>query len=131
MKLGQIIKQYRSNNKLSLRDFAAQCGTSHSYIAMLEDGKNSKTGEPIIPTITTLKKIATALNMPLNTLLSLSDDMPVILGDVLSDISNDTNTPSPELSKAEISLLSLFRRIPEDRQSMILDMIETALSHLN
>ena len=79
MKLGDIIKKYRHDNKLSLRDFAKTCGTSHSYIAMLEDGKNSKTGEPIVPAIVTLKKIATALNMSLNDLIFAADDMPVAL----------------------------------------------------
>lgn len=127
MKLGEIIKNYRAAHRLSLRDFATQCGTSHSYISMLEDGKNSKTGEPIIPTISTLKKIATALEMPLNDLLSLAEDMPVSLEDILSP---PTPTPSPDLSDAEAALLELFRAVPPEHRPMILGMIEGAINNL-
>ena len=79
MKLGEIIKNYRREHSMSLRDFAQSCGMSHSYISMLEDGKNSKTGEPMVPTLASLKKIATALGMTLNELMSIADDMPVML----------------------------------------------------
>jgi hypothetical protein len=94
---------------------------------MLEDGKNSKTGEPIIPTISTLKKIATALEMPLNDLLSLAEDMPVSLEDILSP---PTPTPSPDLSDAEAALLELFRAVPPEHRPMILGMIEGAINNL-
>ena len=79
MKLGAFIKQYRQKNKLTLRDFAARCGTSHSYISMLEEGKNSKTGEPITPSLATLVKISGAMNMTLHELVTQVDDMPVEL----------------------------------------------------
>ena len=79
MKLGEIIKKYRIDHSLTLRDFAKLCGMSHSYIAMLEDGKNSKTGEPMTPTLATLKKIASALSLTLNELMTIADDMPVKL----------------------------------------------------
>ncbi len=82
MKLGEIIKQYRKKHDLTLREFAAKCGTSHSYISMLEDGKNSKTGEPMTPTLATLKKISSALSISLNDLMMMSDDMPVKLDSV-------------------------------------------------
>lgn len=118
MKLGDIIKKYRHDNKLSLRDFAKTCGTSHSYIAMLEDGKNSKTGEPIVPAIVTLKKIATALNMSLNDLIFAADDMPVAL-----------STPSPEISENEAILLELFRQVPAEHQEMVLGMIRVAIGN--
>ena len=77
MKLGEIIKKYRQEHEMSLRDFAQKCGTSHSYISMLEDGKNSKTGEPMTPTLATLKKISSALEISLNELMIKADDMPV------------------------------------------------------
>lgn len=79
MRIGEIIKKYRDDNSMTLREFASKCGMSHSYIAMLEDGKNSKTGEPMTPTLSTLKKISVALDLSLNELMMLSDDMPVKL----------------------------------------------------
>ena len=79
MKIGEIIKDYRKKHDLTLRDFAQKAGMSHGYIAMLEDGKNSKTKEPMIPTLPSLKKISTALGISLSELISVSDDMPVKL----------------------------------------------------
>lgn len=79
MKLGEIVKEYRATNGLTMRDFAYRCGVSHGYISMLEVGKNPKTGEPITPTLGTLKKIASAMGISLDALLMEADDMPVKL----------------------------------------------------
>lgn len=88
MKLGSFIKHYRQRYKLTLRDFAARCGTSHSYISMLEEGKNSKTGEPITPSLATLVKISRAMDLTLHELVTLVDDMPVELSHpAISNIS--------------------------------------------
>lgn len=84
MKIGEIIKDYRKKHDLSLRDFAQRAGMSHGYIAMLEEGKNSKTKEPMVPTLPSLKKISSALGMSLNELISVADDMPVKLQDDFS-----------------------------------------------
>ena len=96
MKLGAFIKQYRQKNKLTLRDFAGRCGTSHSYISMLEEGKNSKTGEPITPSLATLVKISGAMNMTLHELVTQVDDMPVELSrPTILDISKATGKRHP------------------------------------
>lgn len=79
MKLGELVKQYRTKNNLTMRDFAAICGVSHSYIAMIEEGKNSKTGMPITPGLLSLKKIALGMGITIDELISKSDDMPVKL----------------------------------------------------
>ncbi len=98
MKLGEFIKYYRLSQKLSLRDFAKLCGTSHGYISMLEEGKNSKTGEPITPKIQTLKKIADAMNMSLNDLFLKVDDMPI-------ELSNDFFSPLRPIKKTRFPML--------------------------
>ena len=36
MYLGELIKKYRNENKISQRDFAKTCNLSHTYIAALE-----------------------------------------------------------------------------------------------
>ena len=96
MKLGAFIKQYRQKNKLTLRDFAGRCGTSHSYISMLEEGKNSKTGEPITPSLATLVKISGAMNMTLHELVTQVDDMPVELSrPTILDIAKATGKRYP------------------------------------
>ena len=96
MKLGAFIKQYRQKNKLTLRDFAGRCGASHSYISMLEEGKNSKTGEPITPSLATLVKISGAMNMTLHELVTQVDDMPVELSrPTILDIATATGKRHP------------------------------------
>lgn len=44
MKLGEWIKQYRAERKLSMQDFADMCGFSKAYIGQLEKGINPSTG---------------------------------------------------------------------------------------
>ena len=38
MKLGEIIKTYRFEHKLSLREFAHQCGVSFAQVRLMERG---------------------------------------------------------------------------------------------
>lgn len=81
MEIGFLIKRHRQEKNLTLREFAAKCGTSHSYIAMLENGKNSKTGEPIVPSISMLRKISLGMGISINELIAMCDDMPITLND--------------------------------------------------
>lgn len=116
MEIGFLIKQYRQENNLTLRDFATRCGTSHSYIAMLESNKNSKTGEPIVPTLTMLNKISRGMGISVNDLINICDDIPISL-------AQEENTPEePKLTEGERMLLDLFRQIPEEQQKVFLEM---------
>lgn len=78
MKLGEIIKNYRETNRLSLADMGARTGFSKTYISMLENNYNPSTKKPIIPTPITLKKFADAMNMTLNELVSKLDPDQII-----------------------------------------------------
>jgi transcriptional regulator with XRE-family HTH domain len=123
MDIGKIIKRYRESNNLSLRDFAIKCGTSHSYIAMLENGKNSKTGEPIIPTLTMLNKISLGLGITLNELLSICDDIPVSL-------SQEETPEEPKLTEGEKEFLYLFKLLPKEAQASYIERLREALKTL-
>lgn len=80
MKLGELIQEYRQKKDMSQRQFAIACSLSNGYIAMLERGGiNPKTNQPIVPTITALKKIANGMGISLSDLLSKADDMQVAL----------------------------------------------------
>lgn len=74
MKLGEIIKNYREKHELSLRGFANKCGLSYTYISMLENGKDYRTGKPIAPTLDTVKYVSKAMNLPIEDLLKMLDD---------------------------------------------------------
>ncbi|WIL44901.1 helix-turn-helix transcriptional regulator (plasmid) [Bacillus bombysepticus] len=67
--LGEIIKNYRLTNKLSLRDFAQKCDVSHTYIDKLEKGVDSRTGKPVEPTLLVIEKISKAMNISTKSLL--------------------------------------------------------------
>ncbi|MEC2709456.1 helix-turn-helix transcriptional regulator [Bacillus thuringiensis] len=67
--LGEIIKNYRLTNKLSLREFAQRCDVSHTYIDKLEKGVDSRTGKPIEPTLLVIEKISNAMNISTKSLL--------------------------------------------------------------
>lgn len=74
MILGDLIKQYRLNNQLSLRDFAQRCGLSHTYISALEKNIDSRTGKPIAPTLDTVKYISKGMNLSIEEILKILDD---------------------------------------------------------
>ena len=74
MYLGGIIKAYRDKHELSMQAFADKCGLSKGYIAMLEKNLNSKTGEPIVPSLETFVKGSAAIHMSLDELLDIVDE---------------------------------------------------------
>lgn len=91
MKLGDIINQYRKEHRYSMDTFGNLCGLSKGYISMLESNKNPKTGLPITPTLDTFNKIANAMGLSLDQLVSLCDeDQPISLATSFS--SHDPTT---------------------------------------
>lgn len=74
MILGDLIKEFRANNKLSLRDFAQRCGLSHTYISALEKNIDPRTGKPIAPTLDTIKYISKGMNISIEEILKILDD---------------------------------------------------------
>lgn len=77
MTIGEIIRDYRQEHKLSQRQFADKAGITNGYISMLENNKNPSTNKPIIPSIDKLAKIAKGMGISLHELLARADDMPV------------------------------------------------------
>ncbi len=74
MILGDLIKEYRLHNGLSLRDFAQRCGLSHTYISALEKNIDSRTGKPIAPTLDTVKYISKGMGISIEDILKVLDD---------------------------------------------------------
>ncbi|WP_336634925.1 helix-turn-helix transcriptional regulator [Lysinibacillus fusiformis] len=58
MSLGELLKELRGDE--GLRDAAKRMDITYSYLAMLERGKDRRTGQPIKPTPETLQRIANA-----------------------------------------------------------------------
>ena len=74
MKLQEIMKQYRTEHRMSLRAFAKACGLSNGYLSLLEGGINPKTGEQLSPTVETLEKIARGMGISLDSLFGMMGD---------------------------------------------------------
>ena len=70
MYIGEIIKEYRTNNRISQRAFASRTSLSPSYINTLEKVFNPKTGKPYSVTTDVADEIAKAMNMSIEELLS-------------------------------------------------------------
>ena len=66
-RIGELIKQIRKNNKITLEDLAGSTGLSVSYLSTIERGITS-------PTIINLQKICQELGVTLSDLISTVDD---------------------------------------------------------
>lgn len=56
MTLRELVMDFRKEHGISQRQFANMCGLSNGYISMLERNSNPKTGLPVTPSLTALKK---------------------------------------------------------------------------
>lgn len=73
MTLGEIIKNYRTEHKMSMDGFASISGMSKAYISLLEKNRHPKTGKPITPSIPLIKQAADAMHVDFNELFALID----------------------------------------------------------
>lgn len=110
MKLGEIIREYRLRNKMSMGDFARASGLSKPYVSMLEANKNSNGGKPIAPSVETLQKVACTVGISLDELLRK-------LGDEEIDLR-----PS-SFSEEEIKILNGYRALSDEDKRLVRGMI--------
>ena len=109
MEMNGRIKERRIAMGYTQEELATMLGLQKSAIAKYENGRvvNIKRS--------TLHKLAKALDLR------------------GSDLIEDEGENSPDelqLTEGERTLLNLFRQVPEDRQQMVLQMIQAALSNL-
>ena len=74
MKLGEYLKKYRKEHKMTMQEMADACGFSKAYVSLLEKGINPTTNKPFSPTLQTLDKIAYATGQDIDSLLKQLDD---------------------------------------------------------
>lgn len=92
MRLGQIIKNFREVNKMSIRDFAKKSGLSKSYVSYLENKKdNSK--ETVLGS-DKVAGLASALNMTIDEFFANADDMSI---STFTQKPNSSLQPVPDL----------------------------------
>lgn len=91
MKIGEILRQHRTDLDLSQREFAQICNVSNGYISMLESGVNPRSGEPLIPSLTVLNKIAAGMGITVDALIEAADDIDVTLASAREEPSLPSN----------------------------------------
>lgn len=80
MFLGEIVKKYRLEHKISIDEFARLSGLSKGYISMLEKNENPRTKKPISPSIDTIKQVSEVTGIDFNEIIEmLDDDLELIL----------------------------------------------------
>lgn len=110
MTLRELVMDFRKEHGISQRQFANMCGLSNGYISMLERNSNPKTGLPVTPSLTALKKIAQGMGMTLNDLFLQADDMPV---DLLQEESEKNELIPGAGDEHEIEAMQLFESLSE------------------
>ena len=110
MKLGEIIREYRLMNKMSMGDFARVSGISKPYVSMLEANKNSNGGKPIAPSVETLQKVASALSISLDELLRKLGDEKIDLRPL-------------QFNEDEVNLVNGYRALNDDSKQLVKSMI--------
>ena len=110
MRLGQIIRDYRKKNDLSMGDFARLSGISKPYVSMLEANKNSSNGKPIVPSVGTLQKVSRAIKISLNDLLKMLDDEEICV-------------KTESLSEEHVALLSSYDSLSDEAKRLITEMM--------
>lgn len=104
MTLGDIVKNYRTEHGLSLREFSRISGVSNGYISMLEKNEHPKTKKPIVSSIEKMRCIANAMGMSFDSLLDMIDsDQPISI--------KKENAPAPSLTSLESDLLNKYRHL--------------------
>lgn len=80
MYIGDIIKQYRESNNISVQDFAATAGLSVADIETLENLYIPGTMNPVPVAMRQVKAIAEAMNQPMGAVMvQLGNDQPVVV----------------------------------------------------
>lgn len=120
MLLGDVIYNFRVKRKLTLKDFSKLSGLSVSYINQLEKNRNPKTNEPIVPSLETFAKVADAMGISLDSLLSAVDENQPV---GLSQRSRDG-----VLSREESRLVELFRSLNNTGRERLIEQAELLAS---
>lgn len=91
MTLGDVIREFRELNNLSMEEFAKMSNLSKSYISMLENNKDPR-ANPINPSLETIDKVASTIGVELDTLVSKIDQDVVV---------NRKKTPPSDFDSSE------------------------------
>lgn len=106
MLLREFIQKYRmDHNNMSQRAFASKCGLSNAYISMIEKGINPSTGEEPVLSLSSIRKLASGMDMSGHDLIKSVDDIRI---DISGEESiDDGQGPSKKAMKIAVIYDSL------------------------
>ena len=111
MTLGEYMVSFREDHKLTQRQFANMCDLSNTYIKVIEENYNPKTGKPPVLSLATIRKIAVGMGMSLQ---SLTD---IIENDYVSSVDEAV------LSEDERDLLMFYRDMSLNDKHFVLSLV--------
>lgn len=121
MFLGDVIKEYRNKNNLSMDKFSNKSGLSKSYISILEKNLNPTTGKEIEPTFSVMQKCAKAMNIDVNDLINMLDkNQPIKINNKFED----------SITKKEKNLISTYRKLDSEKQEKVSDYADYQLNKM-
>ena len=119
MKLGELLKSYRTEHKLSMDAFCELSDLTKGYISMLEKNEHPKSKKPIVPSYDTIEKIAKGMQISAEDLIDMLDD----------DQEIQINATPDLLSKSLIQ--SIYDQLHKPRQDKVLTFAERQLKEQN
>lgn len=129
MTLGQIIKKYRKEHRMSMETFASRSGLSKATIGFLESGVNPKTKKTLTPTFETIVKCAKAMGIDARLLMMQLDDERIDYSEELFPNSNVSITATPDehdmLADIQV-LLDIQRTQQETIRTKLIDKFMNA-----
>ena len=112
MKLGELLKSYRTEHKLSMDAFCELSDLTKGYISMLEKNEHPKSKKPIVPSYDTIEKIAKGMQISTENLIAMLDD----------DQEIQINATPTVLSKSPIQ--SIYDQLEPPRQRKVITYAE-------
>lgn len=105
MTLGDIIREHREINGLSMDAFSEKSGVSKAYISMLEKDFNPKSKKSIAPSIKLIKQVADAIGKDFNVVFnSLDGNVSLLEESEITDTNQsevDSRNPFSSFSPSE------------------------------
>lgn len=99
MTLGEVIRRYREERGLSMDEFSKKSSLSKAYISILERNVNPSTGRPVVPSLETIKAVASVIGLDVNDLIDVLDgDQPIKIPRQGESYIPDGFQPMPDMA---------------------------------
>lgn len=124
MTLGDLIKNYRDRNNITIGEFASACSLSKGYISMLENNINPRNNKPISPTLPSMAKVASGMGIELDALLKMLDEKQSV--QLIED--NSSSTQSVPFCTVYKEILEVCEQLTPHNQRKVLTYSKNLLS---